>query len=178
MSDTSSKWEWPDLAAAAVLAAQSFLIIGGLGTGIVGWQGTRNPGQSVQTLLGSDLGILTSFWANAATAVFALAVVLGVRLLSDSSRRVAISIWAEVVLAVVMLGAVVQFVGQVLFDLGFPGSPPRTFWSHEIEAGGQLLATLVVGTVGLLIGGRLGQRGSGWWAGRTRVSDPGSTPPA
>ncbi len=170
MSNTSSKpkWEWPDLAAAAVLCAQSLLIVGGLGTGVVGWQGTRNPGQSVQTLLGSDLGVLTSFWANAATAVFALAVVIGMRWLSYSARRVGLSMWAEVVLVVVMLGAVVQFIGHVLFDFGVPGSPPRTFWAHEIEAGGQLLATLVVGTVGLLIGGRLGQRVSSWSASRRR----------
>jgi hypothetical protein len=160
------KWEILEFAAAAVLTAVAFVILGGLGGGID--IAATGPASSLQ-IVGSYITVGAA-WAGPLLAVALLAVagvawwqVTGWSDVIDSGgddadqeeaighlvRGYKLTRWNVVALLVTGVGAVAGFVGAVLLGHDVPFASGDV--SRDILAAGNLLAVLVIITVGLLI---------------------------
>jgi energy-coupling factor transporter transmembrane protein EcfT len=163
------RWDVPEMAAAAVLVGIAVVIAGGVAAGVaVGAAQIGIPPGAAQTV-GEDLQVAAQ-WADLVVAIVLLALsglcwwqaeswvdaISGGEVEGEDGwahehlRRVrALTLGTQIELVLTGIGAVASFVGAVVFDASFPSGSDA--WTRDIFPGANLLAVLVVVTVGVLV---------------------------
>lgn len=161
-------WDVPEIAAVAVLAVVAILALTGLVTGIV--VSTDAQGPTLRAAVGSTIA-LGAAWSGPVTAILLLGA-LGacwwqreswtdaaeygdeatvVEASAHVSRSRLLSQWTQAAFVLVMAGTIALFVGAILENSPFAQGLSADFWGRDVLAAGELLATLLVTTIGLVV---------------------------
>jgi len=178
-------WDVPEIATTAVLVGIAVVIAGGVAAGVaVGAAAIGTPPGTAQTI-GEDLQFAAQ-WADILVAVVLLATaglcwwqveswvdaVVGGEVegeahwgLGHLQRVRALTLGTQIELVLTGIGALASFIGAVLFDASVPSGSDA--WTRDIFPGANLVAVLVIVTVGVLI-----TRNTGLTAATTEASLP------